>query len=517
VNFNSHHLFLVADIDRVLSLTGDSEDVIKEQQKVLEKVRAFLVDFKPNAPVITADVAQTIAQTVVSEIDLKRSQWLQPLQLEINELTQQRQTILNEIRQLEANKQDTVADFLDLLMERFGRTLEGKINQTLKGAIYQLLSQNNDLNTVGDLPSFADMSLEYLAQLQQFQSNSDHLLKSLDLTLRTVFESLKIDIHAYENALTSGLKRIYELGQQSENALQDYLEPKNFHEPEIEVKLQPEQLNNLENLSHYHHEQLDSTIENTSVIEDEDWMETTIPPTKLAEETEIRPLLEIDLHEAYQQPESSTDLYFEPENELTTSTNLSPEENIEEELLLAENSYHFEAEKLVSFSSLEEILFEETDLISKEVVPTDQPVISSLPLPMTPSLDLSSPSLNAPTMINPEGELSSENQFMNTVQELTELLLEEGALNSSEPEQNFEENEPYHHETITSENENLLPNLERTRLETPDLEDNLTPDKLATLAEDLAHFGGEDLAPDVPEHSNNLNSFPSPWDASAQD
>lgn len=513
MNFNSHHLFLVADIDRVLALKGDSADVMQEQQKVLEKVRGFLVDLKPNAPALTADVAQAIAQTVVAEIDLKRSQWLQPLQLEINELTQQRQTILNEIRQLEANKQDTVADFLDLLMERFGRTLEGKINETLKGAIYQLLNQNSELNTVGDLPSFADMSLEYLAQLQQFQTNTDHLLQSLDLTLRTVFESLKIDIYAYENALTSGLKRIYELGQQSENALQDYLEPKNSYESALEAKIEPEQLSNLENLSHYHQEELEANINlNQEVeVENKDWMEHTIPTPNLAEEPEIRPLLEIDLQETYHQSSSSTNLYFEPETELTVSPNLSPEENIDEELFLTENPYNFEAEKLVSFSSLEEILFEEPDFITEEVESTN------LPLSITPALDFSSTTINTPSMINPEGETSSENNSMTTVQELTQLLLQEGALNNQELEENKEETPIQPHENLTGESENLLPNLERTRLETPDLEDNLTPDKLATLAEDLAHFEGTNLSPDVPQTINNINHIPSPWDDSAKD
>lgn len=249
MNFSNQHLFLIADIDRVLALTQNPEEFSHQTPNVLHKVRSFLAEYQAPSPPISNEIAQQIAQVVVTEIEVKKSQWLQPLQLEINELNQRRQEILKDIRQLEIQRQEMMSEFLEILMERFNQVLENKINRTLKDATYQLLSQNENLANTGDLPSFADISTTYLDQLQHFQQESDQIIQSLDLTFRTVFDSLKQDLNSYEIALTQGLQRIYDLGEQSETIAQDYLGNINPNLSEPFLLESTENLSNFETVS----------------------------------------------------------------------------------------------------------------------------------------------------------------------------------------------------------------------------------------------------------------------------
>lgn len=515
MNFNNQHLFLIADIDRVLALTGNPEEISHETEKVLQKVRSFLADYKPLSPAISNDVAQQIAQAVISEIDVKRSQWLQPLQLEINELNHHRQSILKEIRQLETQRQEIISDFLDVLMERFQKSLEGKINKTLKDATYQLLSQKVELDKVGDIPSFSDISTEYLGQLQQFQQESDQLLQSLDLTFRTVFESLKRDLNTYENALSNGLVRIYNLGEQSETAIKDYLVPIPGDFSSSLISDETENLTNLSNL-----ENLD--LEGKKTLEkEEDWINSIIEPLALKEEPEIRPLLEIDIENPSpsmdpgilsrnKRGDKSSALLFESEeiepekkfiSNLTFDQNLSDPKKTAETILFGEKEKGFEPEKPLAYSSLEEILFNESSFVEEQ----SEENLSLIRSENQGKFSSKSPVTNVSS--------SEELKQIDTIKLLTDLL-EEGALDSIENEEDIREYEQNDREILMSEKENLLPNLEEEKTKTPDLEENLTPDKLEELAQDLAIFGGEIISEDT---ELKMIHFPSPWDDLAKD
>jgi len=511
VNFNNQHLFLIADIDRVLTLTGNPEEIGHETEKVLHKVRSFLADYKPLSPAISNDVAQQIAQAVISEIDVKRSEWLQPLQLEINELNHHRQSILKEIRQLETQRQEIIADFLEVLMERFQKSLEAKINKTLKDATYQLLSQKIELDNVGDIPSFADISTEYLGQLQQFQQESDQLLQSLDLTFRTVFESLKRDLNTYENALSNGLARIYNLGEQSETAIKDYFVPIAEDNTQILASDETEKITNLSN-----DENVD--LEGKKTLEkEEDWINNIIEPLALKEEPEIRPLLEIDIENpplpldtgilsGNKKEDKSEALLFDSEEvesekkyilNLTFDQNFSDPEKTAETILFGEKDKGFEPEKPLAYSSLEEILFNESSFVEEGEAQSEQN-LSSIKSENQAKFSSKSP---------------EELKQIDTIKLLTDLL-EEGALDNIENEEELREYEQDDHEILMSEKENLLPNLEEEKTKTPDLKENLTPDKLEELAQDLAIFGGEIISE---ETELKIINFPSPWDDLAKE
>ena len=545
MNQNRHHLFLIAEIERVLSFNDTSVevDIIKEQKQVLEKVRSFLSDLQPDSSVeISQNVAQEIAQAVVSEIGINRSQWLQPIQLEINELNQHRDDILKEIRQLELQRQEIMTDFLKVFSERFNDSLEAKINKTLKDATYQLLSQNSEVNNVGDIPSFSDISIEYLAQLQQFQDQSDQILKSLDLTFRTVFESLKIDAKTYENALTNGLKRIYNLGLQSENVVKDYLAPNSdVSEPFID-----ENNNNLSDLEIVSDDNDNDSLNGYSEDEVEDWInQIEQPELLLEEEPEIRPLLEIDLSNTKKYLEkdnvddkslvenvlieednlSSDKLsYTNEENNLenqenvdkTVITDLSILEDISddisiESLLFGNEEESFTKEK--PLSSLDEILFPQSSPIENESEKENTDITSTIATLNKEETDINGGRnviLNSATKSSSPDEI--KNQEIDTIKLLTDLL-EEGALDNIDTEDEIDEEEVKDHEILRSDNENLLPNSEEEIITNSDIKENLTPDKLQVLDEDLANFGGEDLSQDEIDNDElETNNFPSPWD-----
>jgi hypothetical protein len=520
VNFNSHHLFLIADIDRVLALTGDPEEVSQETEKVLQKVRSFLAEYKPSSSPISPDVAQQIAQAVIGEIDVKRSQWLQPIQWEISELSKQRQEILKEVRQLEVQRQDIISEFLEILMERFHKTLETKINKTLKDATYQLLSQNGDIGNVGDIPSFADISTDYLAQLHHFQKESDQILQSLDLTFRTVFDSLKLDLHTYENALSNGLERIYTLGQQSEIAMLDYVEPISSHLPESSINEESENITNLEDLSN-----LDQDLDVKKNLENDHWINTIVEPSVLKEEPEIRPLLEIDLGDPKYSTDkdiskkelSSEDLFFESDkfNYSNDEVDVNEEQIIipdltfphknqgknGETILFGETTKSVTEETPLTFSSLEEILFTQAPFIED----LNQEIPSGI-MPVNHG-DTSQLTAVFPEANMVKSSVTEENIPIDTIKLLTDLL-EEGALDDINSEMEISGINEDDHDVLTP-NENLLPNLETETIEQTNLKEQLSPDKLDKLEEDLESFGGENLSK---KDNNNQNFFPSPWD-----
>lgn len=501
MNFSNQHLFLIADIDRVLALTQNPEEFSHQTPNVLHKVRSFLAEYQAPSPPISNEIAQQIAQVVVTEIEVKKSQWLQPLQLEINELNQRRQEILKDIRQLEIQRQEMMSEFLEILMERFNQVLENKINRTLKDATYQLLSQNENLANTGDLPSFADISTTYLDQLQHFQQESDQIIQSLDLTFRTVFDSLKQDLNSYEIALTQGLQRIYDLGEQSETIAQDYLGNINPNLSEPFLLESTENLSNFETVSQGKNQDLE-VKKNLKIAPDDQWLEPILDTSILREEPEIRPFLEIDLNHPKSLVETANfQSNLSQENQLLPSEELEKQSVINSDLTFAKEvnkpdstvesilfgEKAFENEQPLSYKSLEEILAQEFSSKEKLEQNTSE----------------NSHQNEAIKSVNSLSE-SEDIRIIDSIKLLTDLL-EEGALDNIENEINLDEDQ----ENIIVENENLLPNTQQESLQNPEIENQLTPDKLQKLAQDLATFGGE-----VPPQESNLKmlDFPSPWD-----
>lgn len=173
---------LLAEVQAVLTqanprLPWGAAAHIARQRQVLEQVRLYLQNalfqLSQSTPDQTGTQAQAAVQTVIEEMKALRSTLLHPLHTEVSGLMQQRNTLLREIRQLEAHR-----NFLQ--------------------------SSLTAPQTAENLPT------------ENLQAVSDQILSPLDASLHVVFESLQKDIQGYHSSLAQGLDKLHRLGQESE-------------------------------------------------------------------------------------------------------------------------------------------------------------------------------------------------------------------------------------------------------------------------------------------------------------
>ncbi|NJM89037.1 MAG: hypothetical protein HC847_19645 [Hydrococcus sp. RU_2_2] len=137
---------------------------------------------------------------VLSRIDSRLGDWFELLQLEVEQLRQQRQSSIGEMRQQKEQSQKAIADSISALMDSCSETIQQKLSQALGNLEKQSL----------------EPQLSGLEQFERIQQQSEHLLMSLDSSLRTVFSTLEQDLQGYYDSLSQGLERMHSLGQQGE-------------------------------------------------------------------------------------------------------------------------------------------------------------------------------------------------------------------------------------------------------------------------------------------------------------
>ncbi|MGG6295352.1 hypothetical protein ACQ4M4_13255 [Leptolyngbya sp. AN02str] len=251
---------LLNSIDAVLSKTGPrlpwfGGAETEQQRQVLEQTRNYLRSLQqqqqsqaiatttPSAPAqanVSVESAQQVLQAVLQEMSYLRLNVMQPMRNDVELLRQQRENLLREVRELEAqrqqyalpgqtvNQQQLINDFLQTLMTRLQDNLSSQVMQTIgnlpsQTALSQSTSESQPLLPGDPFPSSwaaaeqASLSpAERLAQLQQIQAQSDQLLLKLDSTLRVIFDSLQRNIQTYQDSLGQGLDKMHSLGQQGE-------------------------------------------------------------------------------------------------------------------------------------------------------------------------------------------------------------------------------------------------------------------------------------------------------------
>jgi len=265
---------LIAEIDEVLSKpaprlpwTGSLDTV--HQRQLLERVRAYLAS--PDSKVATAkgpaspsarpqpvpmpklpmpaprpSAAEQITLAVTGEINHLRSTLTEPLQRDIEALRQEQQALVQEIKQLEAkrqqqqslaqqqaNQQQIISEFLQVLTARLEDTLDRDFSQMLGGAKNQLLQSSAAPYSLGSGQSeqpAIDVTLseqtsgehplltpaQRLEQMQSFQARADNLLMRLDSTVGIVFDALQTNLETHQASLSQGIENMYGLSQQSE-------------------------------------------------------------------------------------------------------------------------------------------------------------------------------------------------------------------------------------------------------------------------------------------------------------
>ena len=252
---------LIADIDSILPKSdarlpwSKLGDVARERQ-VLERVRRYLVSQqqnfnatapespRPTTPAQQQPVVQQIVQTVTQEVNERLTDLLQPLHSDVESLRQQREALVQEIRQLEqkrqridllnqrdAVQQQIISEFSQRLIHRCTESLTQQLAQILANFEASLVNPSSTPPPLNPLASRSALAptyseLNFLSagmqppgtseQLRQLQEQSDQMLTTLDANQRTIFEALQRNLHAYEESLSRGLERMYSLGVQGE-------------------------------------------------------------------------------------------------------------------------------------------------------------------------------------------------------------------------------------------------------------------------------------------------------------
>lgn len=305
---------LLAEIDRVLSKASPrlpffTSPELTQQRQTLEHLRQYLSGLADeiqtqgslqsaigtNAPLnfrsldLSSDalaqadspdaalaLTQETLQNFAQDLQQLRRSLLQPLQTEMTQLHAQRDALVQEVRQLErqrqqygltqqrASQEQLIHEFLQRLMDRIQDRLSQQVSQTLANLNGmppqgQLAGQDSSARlgpnlgsnlgastagamvpglatgmTPGPIPGLGDAYGNLAAlgtdnpqlpplhpaqryeQLQQLQSQTDQMMMGLDSTLRVFAEALQQNIQSYQTSLAASLERMHSLGQQGE-------------------------------------------------------------------------------------------------------------------------------------------------------------------------------------------------------------------------------------------------------------------------------------------------------------
>lgn len=243
---------LINGIDEVLNTNSPrlpwvmSNDAMQQRQ-VLEQTRQYLTslqqqldddrlsssptlpEFSPPSGPSPGESAQQVLQAVLQEMNYWRVNMLQPLRTEIDSLQRQREILTQELRQLDAQRQQhnlqgqpnqqLLMEFLQAAMAQMQANLSNQVAQMIAGST-QSVGHPPALQTVIDRSGSSELAAlsptERLTQLQKTQLQSDQLMLKLDSTLQIIFESLNRNVQAYQESLEQGLNRMHSLGQQGE-------------------------------------------------------------------------------------------------------------------------------------------------------------------------------------------------------------------------------------------------------------------------------------------------------------
>jgi hypothetical protein len=255
---------LIADIDGVLQKTTPRLPWVMsgeaaQQRQVLERVRNFLVSLQRRmavegfgAPIARTDLlapdayyssgqniqpgeatggspseisAHQMLQVVMQDMGYLRASLMQPLQADVENLQQQREHLIQEIRHLESQRQSSLLSQSQVVPQQWTAEFTQAVMGQLQAAMTQQLTQAGGGQV---LPSSVSPALlgttspgtaipyQSVEQLRAFQSRMDEVVMGLDATLNVVFQSLQRNVNTYQDSLERGVDKLHHLGQQGE-------------------------------------------------------------------------------------------------------------------------------------------------------------------------------------------------------------------------------------------------------------------------------------------------------------
>lgn len=229
-----HIQTLIVEIDIVLQRTNSRlpwvmSGEVAQQRQVLERVRNYLMELlqqdsrlssESGYPAIGSHASSSASPpqpfgTGEIPADMTPYEMMQSILREVSYLRSNIATApLHQTPQPPLNQPQLTAELLQVLMSRLQESLSQQIVQTLESLRNQPSAYATPPMLTGGMPP-VPTNPQY-EQLQALRSRSDQMLVNLDSTLNVVFESLQRNIQAYQEALSQGLERMYNTGQQSE-------------------------------------------------------------------------------------------------------------------------------------------------------------------------------------------------------------------------------------------------------------------------------------------------------------
>lgn len=218
------------EISAEISATAQNVPAVREnrEETIASSAIASPAPQPAPAPAQTEAVesAQQALQAVVQEMNYLRSNLLQPMRSDLDFLRQQRETLVQEIRQLEAQRQQHALPQQNQLLMEFLQAAFRQMQENLSAQVAQIIStlpaQASGAALPEGLPDLSSNDLmalspaQRLEQMQRVQTQSDQLLLKLDSSLRIIFNSLQQNVQTYQDSLEQGLSRMHNLGQQGE-------------------------------------------------------------------------------------------------------------------------------------------------------------------------------------------------------------------------------------------------------------------------------------------------------------
>ncbi|MDZ8185847.1 MAG: hypothetical protein RMX96_13460 [Nostoc sp. ChiSLP02] len=256
---------LIADIDNLLASGGKRVSRFlsgqgQEPKEVLERIRGFLAKLQEKealdsgiqnqslreqpSPLLTklsdrsqdrlflppSDPTQEYSSSEAEQLKTDFSRLIQPLRAELEGLLQERAALVQEIRLLEqkrlqnyslaqqlTNQEQTITEFLQVLMSRLVPTLTPIVGQTSPESD----RQNSEPVSFTTQPYLE--SPDRVQRLNQLAQDLDQRLLSLDGTVNVVFNALQRNINTYYESLSQALARMHSQGMQGEQLMASFL------------------------------------------------------------------------------------------------------------------------------------------------------------------------------------------------------------------------------------------------------------------------------------------------------
>ncbi|XLQ11246.1 MAG: hypothetical protein KPI85_06950 [cyanobacterium endosymbiont of Epithemia adnata isolate EadnSB Bon19] len=187
--FQDDLAILIADLEEILWDSQLSDDSVL--LAFLERVRYYLLTHQSyKKPENYQKRTERLIEDVLKRLETPIILWVQSVENDLENLRDQRQSLLQEIRQLEYKRQQMMSEFLDKLTIGCTQVIEGQFSNSQKSDCFGKSYLNN-------LSVSPEMS-------------SERLTGHIDLNLKKFLDSLKQDLQTYSDCLAQGIEHSFE-------------------------------------------------------------------------------------------------------------------------------------------------------------------------------------------------------------------------------------------------------------------------------------------------------------------